>query len=208
MKITALAQLVELYAECRGVTSTKELAELTGYTDRAIRKAKAELQCRNQSSERNQNAGTRVPKAEPQCRPLARAQAILENSNITKHNTTDSASSGNPATDDFVVLNKCLRAADGKLYRNGDDPRLQDVTEIKLLLSEGFDLDKHIIPIIENFGPTTPVNSWKYWASIVRTRCGTSDGKPKPTKGEFVKQLIAEGVPGVQALERANREYA
>lgn len=61
-KITALAQLVALYAECRGVTSTAELVAATGYTERAIRKAKAELGCRNQGA-----AGTRVP--EPQCRP-------------------------------------------------------------------------------------------------------------------------------------------
>lgn len=60
-KITALAQLVALYAECRGVTSTAELVAATGYTERAIRKAKAELGCRNQGA-----AGTRVP--EPQCR--------------------------------------------------------------------------------------------------------------------------------------------
>ena len=60
-RITALAQLVALYAECRGVTSTAELVAATGYTERAIRKAKAELGCRNQGA-----AGTRVP--EPQCR--------------------------------------------------------------------------------------------------------------------------------------------
>src|SRR6056300_1721442 len=39
MKITALAQLVRLYAECRGVTSTAKLAELTGYSERSIWKA-------------------------------------------------------------------------------------------------------------------------------------------------------------------------
>lgn len=61
-RITALAQLVALYAECRGVTLTAELVAATGYTERAIRKAKAELGCRNQGA-----AGTRVP--EPQCRP-------------------------------------------------------------------------------------------------------------------------------------------
>lgn len=61
-KLTALAQLVDMYAKHEGVTSTKALADLTGYSERAIRKAKAELECRNYSS-----AGTRVPA--PECRP-------------------------------------------------------------------------------------------------------------------------------------------
>lgn len=62
-RLTALAQLVQMYAECRGITSTAEIAAATGYTDRAIRKAKAELEFRNQSS-----SGTGVPEPEFQTR--------------------------------------------------------------------------------------------------------------------------------------------
>jgi len=41
-KLSALAQLVALYAKHEGITETVELVALTGYTDRAIRMAKAE----------------------------------------------------------------------------------------------------------------------------------------------------------------------
>lgn len=63
MRKTALAQLVELYAECRGVTTTAELAQLTGYSERAIWKAKAELrytepECTLNHSSVNQSAET------------------------------------------------------------------------------------------------------------------------------------------------------
>jgi len=66
--LSALAQLIAIH-EANGTTSTAELAKLTGYTDRAIRKAKAELQFRNQDSARNPSAGTIVPDPEPECRP-------------------------------------------------------------------------------------------------------------------------------------------
>jgi hypothetical protein len=61
-RLSALAQLIVLYAE-KGVTSTSELVTLTGYTDRAIRKARAELEFR-----RNPGSGTPVPDAEPRFR--------------------------------------------------------------------------------------------------------------------------------------------
>jgi hypothetical protein len=62
-RLSALAQLVAIYAE-RGITKTGDLVEATGYTDRAIRKARAELECRNQSADRNQGS----EKTEPECR--------------------------------------------------------------------------------------------------------------------------------------------
>jgi hypothetical protein len=45
-RLTALAQLVQLYAECKGITSTTQLAELTGYDERSIRRAKADIDVR------------------------------------------------------------------------------------------------------------------------------------------------------------------
>lgn len=67
-KLTALAQLIALYAEAKGITATQELARLTGYSDRAIRKAKTELECRNPGAA----PGTPVP--EPECRPEPRCR--------------------------------------------------------------------------------------------------------------------------------------
>lgn len=59
-KFSALAQLVALHI-ANGTLSTKTIAELTGYSDRAVRKAKAELECRP--------SGTIVPgEAEPEFR--------------------------------------------------------------------------------------------------------------------------------------------
>lgn len=72
--LTALAQLVAIHM-ANGVTDAKQLASLTGYSERAIRKAKTELECRSQgatepgcrnySAARNQGAGTRVPNGTP-----------------------------------------------------------------------------------------------------------------------------------------------
>jgi hypothetical protein len=77
-KLTALAQLIELYAEAKGITATQELARLTGYSDRAIRKAKTELECRNPGAA----PGTPVPepefRPEPQCRPTRNPSADPE----------------------------------------------------------------------------------------------------------------------------------
>ena len=189
MKRTALAQLVELYAECRGVTSTKELAEVTGYTERAIRKAKAELEFRNQSSARNHSSGTRVPKAEPECRPLARAQAIPEDSNITNNNTTDSNSSENPAADGIDVdvwkLKVKLTNAAQNQPMNWMAALVDDFTPIQDLIREGYDLDAQIIPTIRKhrYKGGGTINGWKYWATIVRsTHASPSTGKPKPVR--------------------------
>lgn len=172
MKRTALAQLVELYAECRGVTSTKELAELTGYTDRAIRKAKAELECRNQSSGRNQGSGTRVPKAEPQCRPLARVQAIPEvKSNITT-SSSESPASGKPFADDFAALADRLRDAGGRAL-NRSLGAFEAISDPLAWLDAGCDLEKDIIPTIREVSNRRPANSiggWHYFTKAVLER--------------------------------------
>lgn len=84
-KLTALAQLIEVLAE-KGITTTSALVERTGYTDRAIRKARAELECRNQGAagtivpEPGCRPGTRVPQTEPECRNqgAALARAYIE----------------------------------------------------------------------------------------------------------------------------------
>lgn len=81
-RLSALAQLVALYAECKGVTAAAKLAELTGYSERAIWKARAELrftepECTLNHSSVNQSA----VHPEPECSatlnqssaPLARA---------------------------------------------------------------------------------------------------------------------------------------
>lgn len=68
-KVTALAQLIQLLDQHEGIKSTADLARRTGYTERAIRKAKTELECR---TDRNPGAGTIVPPGtqvpEPECR--------------------------------------------------------------------------------------------------------------------------------------------
>jgi hypothetical protein len=74
--VSALAQLVALHV-ANGTTSTKRLAELTGYTDRAIRHAKAEAGCRKKGKQVAEPAmgcrenGNRLP-------PVPRAPARIE----------------------------------------------------------------------------------------------------------------------------------
>lgn len=71
--LTALAQLVAVYTSA-GIISAAELSKRTGYSERAIRKAKAELGCRNPGAagttvpEPEFRDGTPVPQAEPECR--------------------------------------------------------------------------------------------------------------------------------------------
>lgn len=58
--LTALAQLIAIYTSA-GIVNVSDIAKRTGYSDRAIRKAKAELGCRNPGAD----GGTPVP--EPGC---------------------------------------------------------------------------------------------------------------------------------------------
>ena len=44
-RLSALAQLIQKYAEFENITKTSELAKLTQYSERAIWKAKTELEC-------------------------------------------------------------------------------------------------------------------------------------------------------------------
>lgn len=198
MKRTALAQLVEMYAECRGVTSTKELADATGYSQRAIRKAKAELGCRNHSS-----AGTPVPELECRNRnhssatpgtgvqsPRARISYTEEISNNNKHNTTELASSENPTADENVVvddfvLQKKLRDAAANQPLNHFCQTLEIVEPIRDLINEGYDLDAQILPTIRKhkYAGHGLISSWKYFVPIVRAAHASKvSGKPKPVR--------------------------
>jgi len=176
---TTLAQLVALYAECKGVTSTKELAELTGRSDRAIRKAKAELRCRNHSS-----AGTIGP--ELQCRnrnhssagtgsmvpPLARAQAIPEvKSNITS-SSPESPASGKQIADDLEVIADRLHAAGGRAL-NRTLGAFEAIADPLAWIDAGCDLEKDIIPTIREVSNRKPANSiggWHYFTKAVLER--------------------------------------
>lgn len=81
-RLSALAQLVALYAECKGVTAAAKLAELTGYSERAIWKARAELRFTEPECTLNHSSVNHDSvQPEPECRsalnhssaPLARA---------------------------------------------------------------------------------------------------------------------------------------
>jgi hypothetical protein len=82
--LTALAQLVAVYTSA-GIISAADISKRTGYSERAIRKAKTELGCRNQGAtgtpvpEPGCRDGTPVPPAEPECRnPGAASCARIE----------------------------------------------------------------------------------------------------------------------------------
>lgn len=69
--LSALAQLVVMYETHCSITSTAELAEATGYSDRSIRSAKAEIHCQTERKSIAGNVlppGDRLPEAEIDCR--------------------------------------------------------------------------------------------------------------------------------------------
>lgn len=85
-RLSALAQLIQKYAEFENITKTSELAKLTQYSERAIWKAKTELEC--SEKECTVNSSSVNPSAETlhsssglrtrvQCEP--RAPARIEN---------------------------------------------------------------------------------------------------------------------------------
>ncbi len=89
-RLSALAQLIQLYAE-QGVTSTPELSERTGYSERAIRKAKAEPGCRHRGAARNQGAARKPGAASPGTRvppPAVGTLVAQEVNNITNSSKT------------------------------------------------------------------------------------------------------------------------
>jgi hypothetical protein len=67
-RLSALAQLCEIHI-ANGLTTTAELVAKTGYGERSIRAARAELEYRNSSTERNSSAGTLVPERNSSAAP-------------------------------------------------------------------------------------------------------------------------------------------
>jgi len=114
--LTALAQLVAIYV-ASGTTGAAEIAAKTGYSERAVRKAKAELGCRNSGAAepgcRNPGAesGTPVPQAELGCRnsgaDSSRAHATkesLRDTSLKEDSVSQSAREGfNDATQTMVA---------------------------------------------------------------------------------------------------------
>lgn len=65
-KLTALAQLIQILADYKGITTTPDLVAETGYTERAIYKAKAELRYSTEPQFMNQSADCTIVH-EPEC---------------------------------------------------------------------------------------------------------------------------------------------
>lgn len=108
---------------------------------------------------------------------------------------------------DGFELEKKLRDAAGDSL-NHFAMSLNDVTPIRLLLGDGFDLDRQILPVIREHAKTkSGVSSWKYFATIVRKTCGTSDGTPKLTKADRIEQLKQQGYSARGALQVLQREF-
>jgi hypothetical protein len=80
-RFSALAQLCAIHIS-NGITSTKALAEETGYSDRAIRLARAELECRKPATARKPATGSPLPNGSPLpeagCRSEPRARTRIE----------------------------------------------------------------------------------------------------------------------------------
>ena len=160
--LTALAQLVAIYANA-GITSTAELAVETGYSERAIRKAKAELGCRNQDADggtrvpkRHRSAGTGVPEAAPECRGTDLAtRALMESSSkILSNEDSKSKNPPYPPKPDFPPpetksLDLYVEGADRVRFAQGRLELCSDLRKFWLDQFEGDDkrLDLALIEV-------------------------------------------------------------
>ena len=179
MKITALAQLVRLYAECRGVTSTAKLAELTGYSERSIWKAKAELRdseagCTLNPSSVNHSSVHPEPECtnpEPECSPLACAHDAPELFEEIK----------NP------IVPKNSREHGTNPRANGTNPRAKR-KQPRLIEPERFDEFWNVYP--RKIGKGQARNAWAKAVGKVEDAQTIVDGakaqaKTLASKGEF-----------------------
>lgn len=217
--LSALAQLVAIHM-ANGTTSTAELARIIGYSDRAIRKAKAELGCRNQSAERNYSAGTIVPNPEPECRQTRNHSAgpkerVSPHTPLPKENYPNNLEQ--PSSPSHGTRERCVadaphwkQVSDACIEAIGDakDPLavgLLSVAEPLSWISQGADLDLDVLPAIRALAARQvqrggTISGWNYFAkAVAANKANRSAGlpaaeapKPKTRMGRYGPIRIVE----------------
>jgi len=102
-----------------------------------------------------------------------------------------------PKDDDYHHLDddekNRLDLIEAKLRRaakleNSPAPMLFDISPILMMMKEGFDIDRQIIPVIKKISDnrdTSKITSWKYFATAIKNESSTPQGKsiPKQNNG-------------------------
>ena len=121
-RLSALAQLIQKYAEFENITKTSDLAKLTQYSERAIWKAKTELECSekectvNSSSVKSSaeplhssaQSGTRV-QSEPRAHAYKESSTKINNTTNKQNTESEQVDSWHPfnGSTDLVVSVVC-----------------------------------------------------------------------------------------------------
>ena len=128
----------------------------------------------------------------------SRAQSYTEEvSNIINNNTTYPASR-NPSSDDIdvddFILQKKLRDAAINQPTNEMAASLEDVTSIRDLINQGYDLESQILPTIRKHQHKGDglISSWAYFATIIKSK----HAKPDQSGPKKVRYAQEEWAPG------------
>jgi len=163
--LTALSQLVAIYTSA-GIISATEIAAKTGYTERAVRKAKAELGCRNPGA------------TEPECRNPG------SGSGTPVPSRNPSAGTPVPQTESLACADKTTRAtnelpSEVLSHRVIDSPVAPTIAKPKRLRSQGSRLPADWeLP-----------DDWKVWAQV---NCFASDDRIAIEAANFADYWIAK----------------
>ena len=177
VRLTALAQLCELLI-ADGLTTTKQLVERTGYGERAIRAARAELECRNSSAERNSSAGNRMPERNSSAAPQKEIPPTPPKEKTTYLETTVEKPNNPKPRDELLrdagvsslkeLSDLMLDAGKGCLHPNAGD--LQVMSTPIGWLQDGADFEIDILPTLRAFAKNKPgamIRKWDYFNNMI-----------------------------------------
>lgn len=150
-----------------GVTSTRELCEITGLKARAVQCAKSALECAPCAAEcaqQNAHAQQNAPKAQHSA--PSRAYSEITNNNITNNYTdTSNVTALQPLRDLHGQLMDALGNA-----ANAVSPGLMIVGEVQSWIDQGADRDLDVLDVIRAKARTMAagsVNGWGYFRQPV-----------------------------------------
>lgn len=206
-RLSALAQLCELLI-ADGLTTTQELCKRTGYGERAIRKARAELECRNSS------AGNRVPNG-----TLVRnssASDKKERSPVPPKEKTTPTITVEPSSsvvgcaelpNPEWLLNELQEAGKGILHPNAAD--LQVVSVPYGWLQAGAILAVDILPTIRAKAAKAKIANVKTWNYFTQAIADAQAARTAPLpEANAMPVRASKRTGGMAAIERMKAMYA
>ena len=201
-KLTPIAHAVRFAMRC-GIVCPKELAAELECSLSAVYRALKQLK----GADRTVNVSDRTVKSDPAVSTVgsksdaavtpSRAQSYTEEvSNIINNNTTYPAPR-NPSSDDVddddFKLEKQLRDAAVDQPINHFAASMCDVTQIRDLINQGYDLEGQILPTIRKHQHKGgQISSWGYFATIIKSK----HAKPDQSGPKKVRYAQEEWEPG------------